>query len=549
MKHFNTVSYIFYALLFFTISISAQNAIIDTTFNDTLLVDKSLTKSIDYMSNPGYLQLESGENEDLARGRSAYIVYTGSAPTDTALRNPLKLLDGIQGTFIVIPTRRSNENTYIMIDLQATRTVKRVVIRSFINPNVRVRAFTIYAGEDTVAMDKVYENFDNQDLIAVADFTPIVSRYIKIEVNVIHPAFDTGISDIQVFGEGFLPEGTFTSSVRSVGRRVNFGTFEFLADIPDGTEAEFRFRTGDTPTVDSLWSNWSQYIKTSNSLFTVFEPRSYIQYQLNLRTSNLFTPVIDEIRINYDTVNVVTSSSATINPQFSQILVESDFTLNIDAVIGPNDHGIDTLTIITPSPAELLEVRVNGQPGAFLSRVTAQRMTIAFNSTITSNSQISVRFSTTPFLAVNSYETSLSSNKVANNPQWVDAPLKDGNPSWSIVTVGVPDKLIIDPKIEPNPFTPNGDGVNDETFIKFFLGNIEKARRLTVDIYDLTGRKIRDLFDTHTVAAAFVSDNSILWDGKDNNGKIVRPGIYIYQIKINSDNGGENVTQTVVVAY
>ncbi len=549
MKHFNIVRYIFSTLLLFSISVSAQNAIIDTTFNDTLLVDKSLTRSIDYMSNPGHLQLESGENEDLALRRSAYIVYTGAAPTDTALRNPLKLLDGIQGTFIVIPTRRSNEDSYIMIDLQATRTIKRVVIRSFINPNVRVRAFTIYAGEDSIAMDKVYENLDNQDLVAIADFTPIVSRYVRIVVNVIHPAFDTGISDIQVFGEGFLPEGTFTSSVRSVGRRVNFGTFEFIADIPDGTDAEFRFRTGDTGVVDSTWSNWSQFIKTSNSLFTVFEPRTNIQYQLNLKTANLFTPIIDEIKINYDTINVATSSTALINPQISQILVESEFTMNIDVVVNPNDYGIDTLSIITPSPSELLDVRVNGQPAAYLLRVTAARMVIVFNATITSNAQISIRFKTTPFLAVNNYETSLSSNKVTYNPQWVDAPLKNGNPSWSIITVGVPDKLIIDPNVEPNPFTPNGDGINDETFIKFFLGNVDIARRLTVNIYDLTGRRIRDLFDTHTVAAAFVSDNSIKWDGRDNSGKMVRPGIYIYQIKIDSDNGGQNVTKTVVVAY
>jgi len=67
----------------------------------------------------------------------------------------------------------------------------------------------------------------------------------------------------------------------------------------------------------------------------------------------------------------------------------------------------------------------------------------------------------------------------------------------------------------------------------------------------MTGRLVRNLLDANSIASAYVLGNAIEWDGRDNDGKIVRPGIYIYQINVGSDASGygEVVSKTVVVAY
>lgn len=540
----------------------AQSFLIDTTFNLPGQVDTVNTKSIDYTSVPGFFQLQTGENENLALKRSAYIVYQGNAPTDTALRNGNKLVDGIKSSpsfiSILAGSQGAEAGTYIIIDLQALRNVKRVILYTFAgSPNLRPRAFSIFAGLDTLTMERVYQELNNTVVNPVAVFDAIVAQYIKIVIDVIPQNFNTTISEIEVYGEGFLPEGFFYSSVRDVGQNVNFGTFEFSGNIPNGTSVSFNFRTGDSPIIDSTWSSFGDEIFSSGSLFEVYEPRRYIQYRVKLTTTNLLSPLIDEVRINYDTQNIASNTDAFITPQTAQILKETEFTLVLDVSFNLSDYGIDTLFITTPSPATLRNVSLNGAPVSHLSFVSARQVIIVFTSTIKSNSRIEVRFLATPFLGVSPYAAKISSKLVANNPQKVNSKVVNNVEAWSIITVGVPEKLLISVKATPNPFTPNNDGINDQTNIEFFLGNVAEPRAsignqlrdLTIKIYDLTGRVIRDLYNSKTGAFAFIADNGITWDGRDNNGKIVRPGLYLFQIVVNTDNGGENITKTVVVAY
>lgn len=560
MKIKITAFLIFGFLLFSHVNLFSQS-IIDSTFTDTTKVDRTLSSSVDYTTNPGFLQLETGERENLALNRFAYIVYEGNAPADTALRRGQRLVDGSKSSpsFIsILPLNQGGlPGTYIIIDLQAVRTVKRVEIQTFFNPQLRPRAFTIFAGLDTIAMERVYQEADNQAILAIAEFNPTVARFIKITIDVLPQNNNTTISEVEVYGEGFLPLGFYYSSVRNVGKKVNFGTLEFEAEIPQGTSVSFNFRTGLNPTVDSTWGLWGNEITQSGSLFFVDEPRQYIQYRVRLETNTLETPLVDLIKINYDTMNVISNSNATISPQFAQILKENEFIYTIETNFDVNDRGIDTLIINTPSPAQLREVRVNNAPVGVLTNVNADRILIFFNSTVKTSGNITVRFVTTPFLGVNPYTSTVSSKEVTHNPQKVDSRITNNTEAWSIVTVGVPDRLIINADATPNPFTPNNDGINDITRIEFFLGNIAEprdkiggqVRKVSVKIYDLTGKLVRDLYESASGSYAFIAENSIEWDGKNNDGKTVRPGVYIYQIVVDSDNGGENISKTVVVAY
>jgi hypothetical protein len=554
--------------LSFQVIIFSQNAIVDASFGEPESIDSANSFSVDYTTNPGKLQLQSGENENLARNKFAYIVYTGIAPnrngvTDTAVTNAQKLLDGNKSTFVSIldeTTGQGGRGTYIVIDLQALRTVKKVVIFTGggANPNLRPRAYSIFAGLDTLSLEKVFENPSNRDSITTALFDPVVAKYVMVVIDII-PAetFLTVISEIEVYGEGFLPEGEYVSSIRTVTKNVNFGALEFDADVPDGTNIIYNFRTGDSQEIDSTWSNWSDNVSTGGSLFNVYEPRKFIQYKVRLTTSNLFTPIIDEIRINYDIINVVSDANSFISPQYSPILAKTEFSLTVQANFDNTDHGIDSLMILTPTPVELMGVTVNGSPVSYLADVKADKITIVFTTTIKTNSTIVVRFTATPFLAVNPFITRISSKNVLNNYQQVNSKAENGVLAWSVVTTGVPDKLIIGAEANPNPFTPNNDGRNDVTKISFFIGNIgepsqfleKQFRRLTIKIYDLTGRLVRDLFEADTKSFAYISENSIEWDGRDNSGKLVRPGVYIYQLFINSDDGGDYVSKTIVVSY
>ncbi|MBU2584806.1 MAG: hypothetical protein KKH32_05695, partial [Bacteroidetes bacterium] len=384
-------------------------------------------------------------------------------------------------------------------------------------------------------------------------------RFLKITIDVIDQVQSTVISEIQVFGKGYLPEGFYTSKVRDIGQPVNFSKVTWTAEKPEGTQISIRLRTGNTLKVDTTWSDWREDSATvSGTLLPVFEPRRYLQYQIRLGTQTLLTPKVDEISIHYDTKLVAQSTDASITPQYSTILAENNFTYKIVINKGPTDYPIDTVIISTPTPSILTDVTINGIKAAYSVNTFADKIVIALSSPITATTTFEAKIKCTPFLGVNRFSSTLVSKEAPQNPQRVDTKKENNQEAWSILTTGVPNRLIIDTKITPNPFNPfSSIEDNRSAKITFYLANIgepkvligNQQRKVNIRVFDLTGRLIRTVYDGLTRAAAFVAGNSFFWDGKDDNGKVVRPGVYIAQIVIDSDNGGEQSAKTITVVY
>lgn len=69
----------------------------------------------------------------------------------------------------------------------------------------------------------------------------------------------------------------------------------------------------------------------------------------------------------------------------------------------------------------------------------------------------------------------------------------------------------------PNPFNPS-------TVIKFDIPELLEVR---LDVYDVIGRKINTILGETKPAGSY----SVEWNGKDNRGKRVTSGVYIYKLK------------------
>ena len=68
----------------------------------------------------------------------------------------------------------------------------------------------------------------------------------------------------------------------------------------------------------------------------------------------------------------------------------------------------------------------------------------------------------------------------------------------------------------PDAFSPNEDGIND-SFIPVGSG----IESFEITFFDKWGRKIKEQTSLHDA-----------WDGRDRNGKLVRPGVYAYKMKV-----------------
>ncbi len=98
--------------------------------------------------------------------------------------------------------------------------------------------------------------------------------------------------------------------------------------------------------------------------------------------------------------------------------------------------------------------------------------------------------------------------------------------------------------VSPNPFSPDGDGFEDFTIIKYKLkSNIVQIR---MKIFDVNGRLVRTLLNNQ----ASGSEGEVIFNGFNDNGERLRLGIYIIFLEAIDSQGGviETLKGTVVVA-
>jgi hypothetical protein len=104
--------------------------------------------------------------------------------------------------------------------------------------------------------------------------------------------------------------------------------------------------------------------------------------------------------------------------------------------------------------------------------------------------------------------------------------------------------LVANFTVAPNPFTPNGDGINDDLDVAFDLQRLLTPRPIKLEIYDLNGRRVRLI--ERMLSSGGYSDT---WDGRDDAGGIVPPGLYVLRISTEADDASEARTKLISVAY
>lgn len=96
--------------------------------------------------------------------------------------------------------------------------------------------------------------------------------------------------------------------------------------------------------------------------------------------------------------------------------------------------------------------------------------------------------------------------------------------------------------MESNVITPNGDGENDVCV--FFCGNDVVGTMSTIRIFSSSGRLVKQVCENYLLGA----NNIIRWDCTNDDGRLVRPGIYIAQIELFRNGkkvGGEKMSCTI----
>ncbi len=103
-------------------------------------------------------------------------------------------------------------------------------------------------------------------------------------------------------------------------------------------------------------------------------------------------------------------------------------------------------------------------------------------------------------------------------------------------------------EIGPNPFTPNGDGINDRVRLLLSVSNVDAPRRIEARFFTLAGVEVA------VVSSMAAGGERVLeWhgrSGRDNAGELVAPGLYLCRVHVDSDAGsGNTLVRLVSLAF
>jgi len=123
-----------------------------------------------------------------------------------------------------------------------------------------------------------------------------------------------------------------------------------------------------------------------------------------------------------------------------------------------------------------------------------------------------------------------------------DEPTLSGN---TVFSPSVFKGRLIDALDVPAILTPNGDDINDRVSIAYNVLALTKAGRVTVQIYDLSGRLVHTLQDENQRSGRYFHE----WNGRDAEGNLVLPGIYLLSVSVDGDNRDDALIRPLSVIY
>ena len=445
------------------------------------------------------------------------------------------------------------------------------------------------------------------------DFERVKARFFRLVWEQVESATARGgatgqPAEIQLYGQGYHPEVALTSNLIRLGGSRNLLSIAWDADTPPGTSVVLQTRTGNeldevlryfkkdgTEVTEAEynkllsifrgdtvgeevaggdWSDWSApYEDASGSPITSPSPRAYLEVRAILRSDTPdYSATLRSIRLHF-TNPVAQGLSGEVTPFAVEQLGQSQrFSLYVRPQFAAGDPGFDQLLVVAPSDMRLAFEGVYGGPAAALATdvgtdwaledaevvpTAGDSLQVAF-SAISPSSEVEVvrlDFSTALFSTGAVLQASLQhSAEDEGGWQRVDpgeAVAEVVSNTTTLVGKVASGPLVQSVSVEPAVFSPNGDGINDEALFRFTVVKVGDDSPVEVFLYDLQGRLVRRLVEQRALSTG---SYGIAWDGRDEQGAVAPPGIYLARLRVDTDTegsqiGNAEIFRTIAVAY
>ena len=404
------------------------------------------------------------------------------------------------------------------------------------------------------------------------------------------------IAELEIYGNGFAPFADYVSNVIDLGGLASLGELTWAGREDEGASVALSmrsgldadpniywrttFRGGERTRFDAKgrpltlasynklalgeragtthdtenWAFWGGYDFTAGQGVMVGDgPQRYVQLRADFSSSRETSGQLDWVQFAVSIPPVAQQAVAEISPAAVLPGEVTAFTYKLRAVLASDDLGFDRLDIDTPVQAQSVdEVRISGAPVAFevvrldetgfavqLPRIDAQR----------TEELIEVDFQTAIFKFGTVFAGRISnSEQLQEVPQSLESGDADALSESNRLSVGLTRlgaQTIGDLALIPSVFSPNGDGINDAVRIECNVLNLVGPVQVESSVYDLSGRLLGVVSSDWTSSGRYVG----AWDGRDERGEQVPPGLYILRVSVETDKGPAFRQAVISLAY
>ena len=449
------------------------------------------------------------------------------------------------------------------------------------------------------ALDILVRKEENLDGVVDLRFPTRDLRFVSLRP--VNPDRDWELAEWEIYGEGFVTHTVYRTEILDFGRPVAWSKIRWEGEIPPGTRLLLRTRTGDTPQPNRFWEiglagqfeeltgaeyetrslrsvnrtydmdNWSFWSApypfeaglrdpsmpaadwTDGTPLLSPSPSRYLQFEIVMVADRDVAPRLENLSLLFAEEPAAQAVIGEIWPVETESFAPQTFTYVVRPLLRPGDRGFDRLEIFTQIPADTVHsVKVDGEEviDRFPPEIHGDRIVVSFaprQAPQDDEKRIEVVFDA----RVLRFGAEFTGWVYDSGQPALKQQIQAGNATFrlggDVLSVRTPmgGDLISRLQARPSPFTPNGDGVNDQVRIAYDLRDLDTPQQLTLRIFDLGGRIVREVVAVPSRSGSF--DHA--WDGRDDSGQVVPPGLYLYQVDLATDEGREVSSGILSVVY
>ena len=407
------------------------------------------------------------------------------------------------------------------------------------------------------------------------------------------------LAELEIYGDGFVSQAAYTSNIIDLGARSSLGTLAWSGSVDEGAAVDLSVRTGDDEDPNFYWrltfrgdeksrfdasgneltrssyqrleggerlpitpdrENWGFWTTLVNfdagsGDLVSDKPRQFVQIRADFSsTGGSAGSKLDYVEFDVSTPPVASQVLAEIEPTVSELGKVTSFTYKLLPEMQEDDLGFDSIQIQTPvAPASVDEVRIGSavlSPGEFsvtpwdgesfsvhIPRVDLQSsgelIEVVFKGEV---------FKVGTVFTGRVYDTA-HPMEVRQRVTAGDAdPLVEGN------TLRVSPEVVGTRSIralEVSAFTPNADGINDQLKVEYDLVNLAGGVPVALEVFNLAGVRVADIAVDAGVSGRF----SAIWDGRDDQARLLSPGLYLLRLEVEADEETDIEVAVLPIAY